>query len=114
MLKKILKRLASKATYQVGELYTIPLNGEYGIFKVLKVEERGVHVCLYSNLYEKTPSKIDISELYIDENKISGSNHTPLHYSSLKLWRPSYLQDAEVEKEELYSYHNWRENPYFI
>jgi hypothetical protein len=118
MFTRLLKKLSSSfqiQNYKAGELYTIPNQGKFGIFKVLKVDKRGVHVRVYSNLYSKIPKKININELFIDKNDKSGRGHTPLTFSSIKLWRPSFLQNTKVEKEELQDYFSWRYNtPYYI
>ena len=110
MLKKLLKKISSRLSCQAGELYSIPLQGEFGILKILKVDTKGIHVCLYSNLYKKCPSKINEKELFINPKDTSATPHAPLTYSSMKLWRPSFLQDSEVRREELNSYFYWKEH----
>ena len=118
MFKKLFKRLASKLKlqkYKAGELYAMPNQGKFGVFKVLKVDNKGVHVCVYSNLYSKIPSKINVSELFIDKQDKSGTNHTPLTFSSINLWNPTFLQKIKVEKEELKEYFSWKYNtPYYV
>ena len=102
------KKISSKLSCKAGELYSIPLQGQFGVFKVLKVDTRGIHVRVYSNLYEKLPSKIDEKELFIDHKDASGTSHTPLTYSSIQLWKPSFLQDSKVKNEELDGYLQWK------
>ena len=115
MFKKLLKRISSRLKCKDGELYTIPLEGQYGVFKVLKVDTKGLHVRVYSNLYKQPPSKIKEEDLYIDEKDTSGAEHTPLTYSSVKLWNPSFLQNSKVKTEELDAYFYWKtHNHYYI
>ena len=115
MFKKLLKRISSTLNCKAGELYTIPVEGQYGVFKVLKVDTKGLHVRVYSNLYTQVPSKIDEKELYIDLKSSSGAEHTPLTYASIKLWQPSFLQDSKVKTEELDAYFYWKtHNHYYI
>jgi len=118
MFKKIFKKISSifqLQNYKAGELYSIPNQGKFGIFKVLRVDPKGVHVRVYSNLYTKIPSKINSSELFIDKQDKSGTNHTPLTFSSIKLWKPSFLQKTKVEKDELQDYFSWKYNkPYYV
>jgi hypothetical protein len=118
MLTKLLKKISSSfklQNYKAGELYSMPNQGKFGIFKVLRVDPRGVHVRVYSNLYTKIPSKINDNELYIDKQDNSSAHHTPLTFSSIQLWKPSFLQNTKVEKEELQDYFSWKYNrPYYV
>jgi hypothetical protein len=118
MLHRLLKKIASPLKlhkYKAGELYSIPNQGKYGIFKVLKVDPKGVHVRVYSNRYSKVPSKINSSELFIDTKDPSSTKHTPLTFSSIQLWNPSFLQNTKVEKDELKDYFSWKYNsPYYV
>jgi len=118
MLKKLLKKLSSSfklENYKAGELYSMPNQGKFGVFKVLRVDTKGVHVCVYSNLYSNIPSKINSSELFIDKADKSSTKHTPLTFSSIQLWRPSFLQNTKVEKDELQDYFSWKYNtPYYV
>jgi hypothetical protein len=116
MFKTLLKKFSS--TFQpekckAGEMYSIPNHGKYSIFKVLKVDPKGVHVRLYSNLYAKIPSKINENELYIDNENQAGSKHTPLTFASIKLWEPSFLKIAKVKKDELQDYYSWKYNRHY-
>ncbi len=43
----------------VGGLYATPNeNGTYSVLKILKLDENGVHVRLYSNQFPTPPSKV--------------------------------------------------------
>ena len=118
MFQRLLKKLSSNfqvQNYKAGELYSMPNQGKFGIFKVLRVDTRGVHVRVYSNLYSKIPTKINSNELFIDKKDKSGTKHTPLTFSSIRLWNPSFLQNTKVEKDELQDYFSWKYNtPYYI
>ena len=118
MFKKLFKKISSNfqiQNYKAGELYSMPSQGKFGIFKVLRVDPKGVHVRVYSNLYNKIPSKINHKELFIDKEDKSGAEHTPLTFSSIQLWRPSFLQNTKVEKDELKDYFSWKYNrPYYV
>ena len=118
MLKRLFKKIASVLkphNYKAGELYSIPNQGKYGIFKVLKVDPKGVHVRVYSNRYSEIPSKINNSELFIDKKDPSSAKHTPLTFASIQLWKPSFLQNTKVEKDELKDYFSWKYNrPYYV
>jgi hypothetical protein len=49
-----------------GGLYSTPNeNGSYAILKILKIDDAGVHVRLYSNQYPQHPADVDETKLYI-------------------------------------------------
>ena len=49
----------------VGGLYTVPFqSGGYTVFKILESDNDGVHIRMYSNLYEKRPSSVNEDELF--------------------------------------------------
>lgn len=119
MFKKLLKTFSSTfrpEKCKVGELYSIPNQDKFSILKILRVDPKGVHVRIYSNLYSKIPSKFNENELYIDHNDTTISRrHAPLTFASISLWKPLFLKDSKVGKDELQDYYSWKYNtPYYI
>ena len=98
-----------------GALYTITHeNGEYGIVKILKVDDGGVHIRLYSNTWKERPIAINESELFMvgvnrKPNEELGIGHLPLLKKSFRGWDPRYLQKAKVDNSEFDGYNMWKD-----
>ncbi len=95
-----------------GLYYTQNTNGSYSVLKILKLDEMGVHVRLYSNQYPAPPSKVEESQLYMagierKPNENLGMGHTPISRKSFEAWKPTYFQKSSVKDEELEGYKMW-------
>ena len=100
---------------RVGGLYvTRKEDGSYTALKVLKTDDGGVHVRLYSNKYPNRPNSIDESELYIagfdrKPGEELGMGHAPVSWDSFRKWRAEFVQQSTVTDKELEGYKIWRE-----
>ena len=98
-----------------GGLYAMPKEkGKYLILKVLKLDEHGVHVRLYSNVFDAIPEKIDEASLSMagldrKPNEELGMGHVPVSNKSFKTWGAIFVQQSTVSKEELEGYQVWLE-----
>jgi len=96
-----------------GSLYYITNeNGTYSVLKILKTDDKGVHIRLYSNQYASPPSKIDESALYMagvdhKPNEGMGMGHLPLSKASFASWHATFLQKSTVKSDELEGYKMW-------
>ena len=98
-----------------GGLYANQFDdGMYIIIKILKVEEDGVHVRMYSNVYESVPKNIDESTLYLAgmdkrPNERLGVGHVPVSARSFRTWKIVFIQQSTVTPEELEGYQEWKQ-----
>ena len=98
-----------------GGLYYIKNeNGSYSVLKILKLDEQGVHVRLYSNQYSKQPVKVDETSLYMagvdrKPSETLGMGHAPLSKKSFEGWKATFFQQSTVKPEELDGYNMWLE-----
>jgi hypothetical protein len=85
------------------------------VLKVLKLDEGGVHVEVFSNHYDKPPSIVSESTLYIAGLKAKtgesmGMGHVPLSRKTFDSWKPIFFQQSSVKDEELDGYRYWLED----
>lgn len=96
-----------------GGLYCHPgENGGFAVLKVLKVDQYGVHVRLYSNHYDQPPIKIDESTLYMagmdrKPDQELGAGHLPISNKSFATWGVRFVQQSTVKDDELDGYRMW-------
>jgi hypothetical protein len=96
-----------------GGLYsTSNENGSYSVLKVLKVDDKGVHVRVYSNQFPQRPTTIDETTLYMvgtnrRSNETLGVGHTALSHSSFAGWGAKLIKVVPVKNEELEGYKLW-------
>jgi hypothetical protein len=105
----------SRSKLSEGGLYYTPTeNGAYTVLKILKLDEQGVHVRLYSNQFSTPPSKVDESTLFMagvdhKPNETLGMGHAPLSKKSFEGWKAMFFQQSAVKEEELEGYKMWLE-----
>ncbi|MBX3690622.1 hypothetical protein [Dokdonella sp.] len=98
-----------------GGLYVTPQeNGRFVPLKILKVDDHGVHIRIYSNVYPAPPSHIDESTLYMAgvdkrEEEPLGMGHLPVSNQSFSGWEATFVQQSSVNTEELEGYQMWLE-----
>ncbi|HWD41882.1 MAG TPA: hypothetical protein VG944_23785, partial [Fimbriimonas sp.] len=89
--------------------------GGYRIAKILALDDRAVHICLYSNNFAEVPTHIDPDTLTLgiihdpDDPGEIGIGHLPISVRSFKLWQPKLIQIEPVEEEELEGFRIWQE-----
>jgi hypothetical protein len=96
-----------------GGLYSTPNDdGTFSVIKVLKLDDQGVHVRVYSNRFREQPSSVDEGSLYMvgmkrNANEGLGLGHLPLSRSSFAGWHARFIKRVEVKPEELEGYKEW-------
>ena len=88
-------------------------NGSFSILKVLKTDDLGVHVKIFSNQFPTPPAKVDESTLYMagpdhKTNETFGVGHAPLSQRTFDNWKATFVQQSTVKPEELESYNKWK------
>lgn len=89
-------------------------NGSYSVLKILKLDDGGVHVRLYSNQFPTPPAKVDETTLYMvgvdrKSNETLGMGHAPISKRSFEGWKATFIQQSTVKDEELEGYKIWLE-----
>jgi hypothetical protein len=89
-------------------------DGTFGIIKILKLDDQGVHVRVYSNRFDSHPATLDESTLYMTgmdggPGEGLGMGHLPLSKSSFSAWRPRFIKAVDVSNDELEGYEMWLE-----
>ena len=105
----------SKQSNREGGLYyTSDDKGGYSVLKILKLDEKGVHVRLYSNRFNEPPKHIDESKLYMagmnrKPDEALGMGHIPLSKASFDSWNAVFVQQSTVTDDELEGYRIWQQ-----
>lgn len=105
----------SRAKLVEGGLYATPgEKGGYSVFKILKLDDRGVHVRLFSNHFSARPKIVDESTLYLagmdrKSGESLGMGHAPISNRSFADWQVTFVQQSTVKEEELAGYKMWLE-----
>ena len=123
MLTKMLQSILSTgapSTVQdqsgAGGLYvTQQENGSYQALKILKIDEHGVHLRLYSNTFSQLPQSIEESTLYLagigrKPGEPMGMGHLPVSGDSFEAWHAHFIQQSTVSPDELDGYEIWKES----
>lgn len=97
-----------------GSVCAIPReDGGFQIVKVLAIDERGVHLRMYSDRFESIPARVDERGLSMKgpdraENEYPGMGHIPLSNETFSDWGAIPVQVSAVLPEELEGYEIWR------
>jgi hypothetical protein len=98
-----------------GGLYATPeKKGGYAILKILKLDDHGVHIRKYSNVFQTLPNTVDESSLHISgmdrkPDEALGMGHLPISKKSFVSWNVIFIQQSTVSPDELDGYEMWRE-----
>ncbi len=100
-----------------GGLYAIPKenNDGYNIMKILKIEDNGYHVRIYSNVFKQIPNDVNVNQLYMvgikerKENEILGMGHLPISKKTFESYQLFFVKKVDVTEEELEGYRMWQE-----
>ncbi len=97
-----------------GLYYTQNENGSFSVMKILKLDDGGVHLRLYSNQFSTPPANVDESTLYMagvdrKPNETLGMGHAPISKRSFEGWKAVFFQQSTVKDEELEGYKMWLE-----
>ena len=105
----------TRASLPEGALCAIPQeDGTWSMLKILKTDDHGVHVRLYSNAFNELPTSVDEGSLYLAGVDLKpgehlGMGHMPISYASFRGWGASFVQQSSVSEEELDGYALWRD-----
>jgi len=96
-----------------GLYYTPAEKGGYTALKILKIDDRGVHVRLYSNHFRAPPTRIDETTLYrtgmdLKPGETLGMGHLPISKESFAKWATVFVQRSTVQQQELEGYEQWK------
>jgi hypothetical protein len=99
-----------------GGLYRVRHdNGSYAVFKILKIDQGGVHVRLYSNSFSQPPAHVDESTLFLvgraqlKPGVTLGVKHLSLPRISYYSWSAAFVQQSSVDDDELGPWRKWLE-----
>lgn len=96
-----------------GGLYAVPDEGGYSVLKILKLDEEGVHLRTYSNVFAEIPVSIDEASLYMagldaKDGEPMGMAHLPISHQSFSAWHIQFLKQSQVTAIELEGYERWK------
>ena len=107
---------ASRLDWVEGGTYAIATDdgSSYQVLKILKIDEGGVHIRVYSNRSADVPSLVDEASLYMAEvdlkpNEKGWLSHIPVSKGTLAKWGARFVQQSSVSAEELEGYEIWLE-----
>ncbi len=111
----------------VGGIYSIIKSresGDFGVVKLLVLDERAVHIRSYANRYAERPATVDASTLTLGsgtplirhpDGSITlprpegpmGIGHLPISRAQFLDWRPQLMMTQPVSEHELEGYREW-------
>jgi hypothetical protein len=103
------------AEYKVGAYFSIKSQESgYRIVKILVTDLLGVHIKLFSNLYNERPKKVNPEELFINplknDSNTFGSFHIPLRYDTFAdEWQPEFIEEGILIDDDFVGYKIWKE-----
>ena len=111
----LLVTACARKTWVEGGLYAAPQDdGTFAVLKVLKLDDGGVHVRLYSNRFSARPASLDEKALFMagmnrEAGESLGMGHAPLSTRTFSSWNAVFIQQSSVSDEELDGYRMWQE-----
>lgn len=113
-MKRIIKTwLTAWLAIEGGLYYTPDENGGYSIIKILKIDNDGYHIRLFSNNFMIPPKLIDEKSLFMagmwdrKPGESMGMGHLPLSRATFIEWNPVFIQKSTVKPDELEGYKMW-------
>jgi hypothetical protein len=106
----------SRPPLHEGGIYSVRNeDGTYSVFKILKLDEGGVHIRQYSNFWPAPPTSVDESTFFIcgrerEREEKLGMYHLPISKKSFAGWDATFVQQSTVSEEELEGYKLWIEH----
>jgi hypothetical protein len=98
--------------YELGGIYSVWTKGAFGAVKLLRVDDGGVHIRVYGNVWQERPASIDLEELTLDradEHSVRPIGHMPVVRASFLAMGPRLVVCAPVTDAELDGYAMWAE-----
>ena len=107
-----LKKANSVDVIKAGSICTVnDGDGQFGVVKVLVIDEEIAHIKIYKNKYKQRPTKIDFKTLSlgsINDKDAFGIGHAPLARKGFDDWNPVIIGYEEVTEEDLEGYEIWK------
>lgn len=107
---------SNKSQFVEGGLYASPRENKqgYNIIKILKIDNNGYHIRIYSNIFVNIPPDIDVSKLYMagmerKEGEDLGMGHLPLSKANFENYQLIFIKKVAVLEDELDGYKMWAE-----
>jgi hypothetical protein len=103
-----------KPPFNAGDLVSVLTeDGQFGIMKVLAVDDHGVHVRLYAQRSKERPQASNLHDLSTmpvvpEHGNPFSFGHMPFGYSSFLTWEPQAIGSEQVSEEELKGYRMWQ------
>ena len=103
-----------KTPFKAGDLLSVLAeDGQFGVIKVLAVDDVGVHARLYTQRFSARPQLSDLHGLsimpvFLEHGNPFSFGHMPFRTSSFDSWEPQVIGFEQVTEEELAGYHLWR------
>ncbi len=100
--------------FKAGDLLTVLAeDGQFGVMKVLVVDDHGIHVRLFTERFKERPQLSELHGLTVmpafPEHTYQFSfGHMPFTFSSFTSWEPQVLGFEPVSEEELAGYRLWQ------
>ena len=98
----------------VGGLYYVrDEKGAYSVLKILRTDNMGVHVRIYSNQFSAPPTQVDEGALYVagpngKPGEPPGMAHVPVLRQNFRRWNATFFQQSRVKSTELDDFWRWR------
>jgi hypothetical protein len=94
-----------------GDLCSVVSGERFRVAKVLRADERAVHVRLYAETFWSRPVAVKPEELTLGriEDDAHGIGHLPLAREEFERWEPAVIEHGTVEPKELEGYELWAE-----
>lgn len=94
-----------------GDLCSVVSGERFKVAKVLRADERAVHVRLYAETFWNRPVAVNPRELTLGSihDEAYGIGHLPLAREEFERWEPVVIAHGTVEPDELEGYELWLE-----
>lgn len=103
----------SSFNFEEGGIYSIWKSGSFGAAKLLRRDDKGVHVRVYANTWQERPTEIETGTLGMEtsgEGMPKAFGHMPLATHAFLAMGPKLSARSEVKEDELDGYKLWQEN----
>lgn len=104
----------SASDLQVGGLYSVvSSDDDFGVVKILILEEDTIRIRLYKNRFQDRPQTLDLKTLALGpmhEGKGRFTmSHLPVRRSEFLAWKPQLVMQTEVTEDELNGSMRWQQ-----
>ena len=96
-----------------GDIYSIESGDQFGVVKVLAVEDDIIHVRLFREKFADRPVAVSTGGLTLgrfDDPEGCGIGHLPLSRTVFRTWIPTPAGHEPVEEAELEGYRFWKDD----